>query len=109
MRHGSVIERSEASGSPATVGDATFTPVARSTIIRWPGGGAAWSGPAAIIVEREGSTDRIPIVNVNRRILWGLKASAIALVATWIVHRRREEDSHGRGTSPGRGARGPGS
>lgn len=92
MRCRSVIERKEALGSPVSLGDAAITPVARSSILRWPGGGAVWSGPAAVIVEREGRTDRIPIVNVNRRILWALRASAVAFIATWMVHRRSRED-----------------
>jgi hypothetical protein len=95
MRGGRVIERRDSLGSPATIGDTTITPLARSWLVRWPGGGAVWSGPAAIIVEREGRTDRIPIVDVNRRILWGLRLGAVALIATWIARDRRRKDSNG--------------
>lgn len=94
MQRGSVIERRESAGSPVRVGDATITPVATSLMARWPGGGAVWSGPAAILVERAGRGDRIPIRNVNRRILWGLRASAVALVVTWIAHDRERKDSN---------------
>lgn len=94
MQRGSVIERRESAGSPVRVGDANITPLATSLIVRWPGGGAVWSGPAAILVEREGRAERIPIRNVNRRILWGLRASAVALVATWITHDRGRKDSN---------------
>lgn len=95
MRRRSVIELSNSTGSPATAGDTTITPLARSVMVRWRGGGAVWSGPAAIIVERNGRTERIPIVNVNRRILWGLRlGAAVALIAIWIAHDRRRKDSN---------------
>lgn len=92
MRLGSAIEWRDSPGVPATVGDTTITPLARSLTVRWPGGGAVWSGPAAIMVEREGTTDRVPIVNVNRRILWGLRVGAVALVATWLARDLRRKD-----------------
>lgn len=95
MRLGSVIARRDSSGIPATAGDTTITPVARSLIVRWPGGGAVWSGPAAVVVEREGRTDRIPVVNVNRRILWGLRMGTVALIAAWLARDRRRKDSNG--------------
>jgi hypothetical protein len=90
-----MIERRDFVGSPVTVSDATITPLARSSIVRWPGGGAVWSRPAEILVERDGSTDRIPIRNVNGRILWGLRACVVALIAAWIVHDRRGGESNG--------------
>lgn len=93
MRAGRMIEWSDSPGSPVTVGDTTVTPLARSFIVRWPGGGAVWSGPAAIIVERERSSDRISIVNVDRRILWGLRLSAVALLATWMAHHPGRKNS----------------
>jgi hypothetical protein len=95
MRRESLIERTETVGSPVTVGDATVTPLAKSFAVRWPGGGAVWSGPAAIIVEREAGTDRIPIANVSRRILWGLRLSAVALIASWMARHRRRKNSNG--------------
>jgi len=95
MHGGRVIEWSHSSASPVTVGDTTVTPLARAVTVRWPGGGAVWSAPAAVIVEREGSRDRISIANVNRRILWGLRLSAVALVATSMAHDRRRQDSNG--------------
>jgi hypothetical protein len=85
----------ESPGAPVIVEDTRITPLASSFIVRWPGGGAVWSGPWAIIVEREGRTDRIPVANVNRRILWGLRLVAVALGATWMAHHRRRKDSNG--------------
>lgn len=95
IRGGPAIESRDSAGSPVTVGETTVTPLARSLIGRWPGGGVVWSGPAAIIIEREGRSHRIPIVNVNRRILWGLRLGAAALIAARIAHDRRRKDSNG--------------
>ena len=94
MRGGPVIERRDARGSPMTVGVRTITPVVRSLVARWPGGGSVWSRPAAILVEREGRTRRIPIRNLNGRILWAMRAGAITLITAWIVQDRRRRKSN---------------
>jgi len=95
MESGRVIERRDSAGSSAAIGDTTVTPLARSFVVRWPGGGAMWSGPVAIKVEREGRADRIPIGNVNRRILWGLRLGTAAFIATCMAHHRSRKDSNG--------------
>ena len=94
MRRGPVIEWREARARPVTVGDRTIVPVARSFVARWPGGGAVWSGPAAVLVEREGTTERIPIANLNGRILRAMKVGALSLVAALIARDRRRMKSH---------------
>ena len=92
MRPGRAIEWTHPAGNPVIVGDTTITPVARSLIARWPGGGAAWSGPAAILVERGEKTERIPVANLTRVILWGLRLGATAVVAAWIARDRARKD-----------------
>lgn len=76
-----------------TVGDRIVTPVAQSLLVRWPGGGGAWSGPAAVIIEREGQVERIPIANANGRILWAMRVGAAALIAAWMAKERRRRRS----------------
>ena len=89
MRGERVIEWRASSGSLAAAGEATVTPLARSLILRWPRGGAVWSGPAAIVVERDGQAHRIPVANLNGRVLWGLRGvSAVALIAMWLARNR---------------------
>lgn len=95
MHRDPVIEWTDSTARPTKVGNSTVTPLARSLIVRWPHGGAVWSGPAAVIVEREGRADRIPIVNVNRRISWGLRIGAAALIATCLAVDRRRRYSNG--------------
>ncbi len=93
MPGGFMIECRGARGSPTTVDRTTVTPVARSLVARWPGGGSAWSGPAAVILERGGTTERIPIRNLNGRVLWAIRASAVTLIAVLILKGRGSRKS----------------
>jgi hypothetical protein len=88
-----VIELRDVRGRPVPVDNGTITPVARCLVVRWPGGGSAWSGPAAVIVEREGRTERIPIGNLNGRILWAMRAGTVILIAKWIARARGRRKS----------------
>lgn len=92
---GPVVEWRAVPGSSVTVGDRTITPVARSFVARWPGGGWVWSGPAAVIVEGDGRTERVPIRNLNRRILWATRLGVAALIGGWIVKNPRRRNSNG--------------
>jgi hypothetical protein len=47
-----------------------------------------------VIVERDGRAERIPIANLNGRILWAMRVGAVALVAAWIVKDRKRRDSN---------------
>ena len=94
MRGEPVIEWRDARGSPMTVGNSTITLVARSLVARWPGGGSVRSRPAAVIVERDGRTERIPIANLNGRILWAIRVGAATLIAAWIAKGRGRRDSN---------------
>ena len=42
-----------------------ITPESRSLTIRWPNGGLVWNRPLAVVVDRGGTTERIPIVDVT--------------------------------------------
>jgi hypothetical protein len=52
-----------------------------------------WSGPAAVILERGGTTERIPIRNLNGRVLWAIRASAVTLIAVLILKGRGSRKS----------------
>ncbi len=93
MVRGPVIEFRDSQGSPMIVGDRTITPIVKSVVARWPGGGSVWSRPAAILVEREGTTRHIPIRNLTGRIVWAMRAGAITLIAAWIAQDRRRRTS----------------
>jgi uncharacterized spore protein YtfJ len=85
---------------PIQIGDRTITLQSKAVSVRWPGGGGVWNRPVAVLVERDGQVERIPIVDVTRV---AILAMAGAVVLTWLLalgrsKGRREErkDDDGR-------------
>ena len=77
-------------GEAITVGDATVTPQSRVLSIRLPFGGIVWNRPAAVVVTRNGQTERIAIVDVTRIVLWSITGLSLAVTLfTWLARRRR--------------------
>jgi hypothetical protein len=62
------------------------TPESRVLTVRLPFGGFVWNRPSAVIVERDGRVERLPIVDVTRVMLGVLWASSLA---AWLALRRR--------------------
>lgn len=78
------------SGEPVTVDDVTITPESQALSLRWPGGGLVWNRPVAILVERDGETERMPILDVTllaQIALLGL--SLVFSIAILILSARR--------------------
>lgn len=76
-------------GAPATAGDVTVTPEAKAITVRFPNAGFVWNRPVAILVERDGQTERIPIVDVTRMVQLGLFGLSFVLsIATLILSIR---------------------
>jgi len=80
------------SGEAVTIGDAAITPQSQALILRWPNGGYVWNRPLAILVERDGDTERIPIVDVTlvaQAALLGLTvAFSIGILMLSALRRR---------------------
>ena len=64
-RHEKMFQLQTHSGEAVSVGDATVTPQSQALTLRWPNGGFVWNRPLAILVERDGDKERIPIVDVT--------------------------------------------
>jgi hypothetical protein len=64
-------------GPPIRLGDATVTPQAQALIVRLPYGGFVWNRPVAVLVERKGKMQRIPVVDVTHLAIILLAFSAI--------------------------------
>lgn len=84
------------SGEPVTVDGVTLTPQSQALTVRFPYGGFVWHRPAAVIVEEEGQSRRIPIVDVTRMAQVG----AYCVVLLWallylIVARVSGRNEHG--------------
>lgn len=78
-------------GEPYATGTARITPLARSLTVRWRQAGWVWARPAAVLVERDGRTERVPVPDWTRRIQFGLLGAGLfaALIARIGPNRDR--------------------
>jgi hypothetical protein len=77
-------------GQEITAGDITVTPQSQALTLRWRGGGWVWNRPVAVLVERGGNVDRVPIIDVTRMAQIGLYGLGLCLtVLTLFVSTRR--------------------
>jgi hypothetical protein len=74
-------------GSPTTVGEATLTPQSQVLTVRWPNGGWVWNRPVAVLVEQDGESERLPIVDVTRMAQIGLIAFAFFFAVLTLLVR----------------------
>jgi len=81
------------SGEPVRVGDVSVTPQSQALGVRWPGGGCVWNRPIALLVEREGRTRRLPIIDVTRAVqlaLYGLSMVFVSIGLCIIIRQHKE-------------------
>jgi hypothetical protein len=81
------------SGPRTAVGDNTVTPHWRSLTVRLPFGGFVWSRATAVMVERDGRTERVPIPDVTRRI----QLAMIGVVLIGVLVSRALSRNKGEG------------
>lgn len=77
------------SGTPQTIGEMTVTPEAKALVLRWPKGGYVWNRPVAIVAQRDGATQRIPIADVTRQAQWGLYGLGAVVFLLLLLFGRR--------------------
>ena len=94
------FQRQRALGTPLRVGGLTVTPESQALVFRWPRGAWVWTRPTAIRVERDdGTTERLPIVDVTRISQWvlGGLAALFAIVSVALTVRNLVKNhSNGR-------------
>ena len=61
-----LVQWQTVSGEAVRVGDVALTPQSQALTVRWPKGGFVWNRPVAVLVERDGQTERVPVVDVTR-------------------------------------------
>lgn len=62
----------------------TIRPLSQALIIQLPWGSFVWNRPAALLVDWDGRTEQIPIIDVTRRVQWGLWGLlALVLLISW--------------------------
>lgn len=75
------FERREIRQQSFTTQGYRITPVARLTHVAWLGGSFAWERPAAVEVERDGYSRRLPIRDVTRLAIAALLAAGVVFRA----------------------------
>jgi hypothetical protein len=86
------IQYQTISADPIVVGDTRVTPQAQTLTIRFPFGGMVWNRPAAVLIERDDLTQRIPIVDVTRVVqivLFSLIFSFSVIITLLAARRAR--------------------
>ena len=81
-------------GEPMTVDNATLTPEARVLSVRWPNGGWVWNRPVTMVVEQDGHSERLPIVDVTRIAqlsLYGFSLFIALLTLVATLGRRKKQ------------------
>jgi len=88
-----VVRWQTISGEQVTIGDVTLTPQSQALTLHWPNGGFVWNRPVAVLVERGGQTERVPVVDVTRIAqLTLLGLGLIFSMVTVILSIRKRRD-----------------
>lgn len=77
-------------GESKAIDDLIITPQSQALSVRWTHGGFVWNRPLAVLVERAGETERIPIIDVTRvaqLTLYGL-AILFVMISIFLSVRR---------------------
>lgn len=85
MKLRDMVEWQNHAGETRTLGNASFTPLSQALVVRTPVGGLVWNRPVAILVERDGQEQRIPIVNVLLRARLAALGLGLALAALGLI------------------------
>jgi len=87
-----VFQVQTVSGQPVTVESVTVTPQSQALIVRLPIGGFVWNRPTAILVERDETAKRFPIVDITRILqLWLLGFSLVLSIVSLVKFSQRKE------------------
>ena len=87
------FEWKNSSGQPLTAGEYTLTPQAQALVVRLPRLGWVWNRPVAVVVERGGETQRLPVVDVTRIVQLSLVALSAACVISMLFFQLRSKKS----------------
>lgn len=88
-----IVQWETHAGEPVRAAGAIVTPLAWALTVRLPFGGLVWNTPVAVMVDRDGRIERVPIVDVTRLVLIGLGLFAAAVAMLAII--AGGGDSHG--------------
>ena len=83
------------SAEPIVVSNTRITPQAQAFRLSFPFGGFVWNRPTAVLVERDGETQRMPIVDVTRVVqivLFGLVLTFSVIITLAVSQRRTRHE-----------------
>lgn len=87
------LQQQTISGNKSKIGNKVVTPQSQSITLRWPYGGLVWNRPAAVLVEQDNQTTRIPIIDITRILVWGLLGLGLffAIVTALLSNQQRRK------------------
>src|SRR5260370_36719067 len=92
MRLKDVFQVQTVSGQPVTVESVTVTPQSQALIVRRPIGGSVSNRPTSILVERDETAKRFPIVDITRILqLWLLGLRLLPSIVTSVKLSQSKE------------------
>jgi hypothetical protein len=78
------VEWRTVSGTPIEAHGMTITPRSWSIVFHFGRGGFVFNRPVGLRVEREGETETIPILNINRIVKWSMVGAWIGgMIVAW--------------------------
>ena len=91
-----VAERFLRAGSSVTpeieAGPYRLSLVARSVVIRPPGGSVVWSRPSAVLVSVDGRTSRLRIVDATRWVQAALLLAALSFACCVLIRESKRKE-----------------
>jgi hypothetical protein len=96
MKLANLITWQSYAGKPIVVQGTTITPESWAFHLQTPFGGWVWNRPIAVLVERDGKLQRIPIVDVTLAVILGMVAfSTIISILAFVGWSTRSSKSQG--------------
>ena len=92
MRLKELFQVQTVSGQKVVVESLTVTPQSQALMVRLPIGGFVWNRPAAILVEQNGTAQRLPVVDITRILQLGLLGFSLVLsIVSLVKFSQRKE------------------
>lgn len=93
MQIGNVLTWQRRTGEAIMVQGMRISPESLVLLIRLPFAGYVWNYPVSVLVERDGETKRLPIIDVTKVAGWAaLGLGMIAWMMTFSRQRRCERE-----------------
>jgi uncharacterized spore protein YtfJ len=92
MRLKDLLQVQTVSGQKVAVESLTVTPQSQVLIVRLPIGACVWNRPIAILVEQNGTAQRLPVVDITRILQLGLLGFSLVLsIVSLVKFSQRKE------------------